>query len=724
MTDPRVGTELAGHRVLSVIGRGGMSVVYLAEHIRLRRKVALKVLGPELAEDEAFRERFIRESRITAGLDHPNIVTVYDAGEADGVLYISMRYVEGTDLEQLLRNETRLDPGRAVALVSQAAAALDAAHAAGLVHRDVKPANILLSSEPRSSADRAYLSDFGVTKRVDTGVSITRTGQFVGTVDYVAPEQIKGEDVDGRADVYSLACVLYRCLTGEVPFPRDTEVATIYAHLQDPSPMPSEHRPELSVGFDAPISRALAKSRDDRFDTCRGFADAAGDVVDPPGAVDAAPRTVDAVPTEQPRSKPTRRRIAFVSGSLVVAAGIAIVGFQLLPSRDGGGRSSEASSPAPPSPLPHLTWSPVVDAGNELDGPDDQEIAGAVLLDGTIVAVGDDDAGGDNDAAVWTSSDGKRWTHESSGSFGRIGEQRMDAVAAVDGELVAVGSERAGGDTDPAVWSSADRGVTWDRVEGATSGLHEAGDQAMQVVVEATPGVVAAGFDTSHGGFDAAVWTSKDGSRWIRLTLTSLAGPGDQQILGATTLGEQLVAVGSSTSESDDLDAAIWVRSGGTWTEVADGSLGGPGDQQIAAIVAGGPGLVAVGSDTSGGDLDAAVWTSADGLSWARVPSTSAFGGTGDQTMTTVTWTGAILAAGGASATDEGDPDGAIWLSADGSHWERAPVRALEGPGSHRISSLVPIESDRLLAAGSQVLAKDAQAAVWIARLAFSDPQP
>ena len=297
MTDPRVGTEIAGHRVEAVIGRGGMSVVYLAEHIGLRRKVALKVLGPELAEDEAFRERFIRESRITAGLDHPNIVTVYDAGEADGVLYISMRYVEGTDLEHLLRAETRLDPGRAVSIVSQAAAALDAAHAAGLVHRDVKPGNILLTSEPRSSTDRAYLSDFGVTKRVDTGASLTRTGQFVGTVDYVAPEQIQGGDVDGRADIYSLACVLYRCLTGEVPFPRDTEVATIYAHLQDPPPIPSERRPELPVGFDAPISRALAKSRDDRFDTCRRFAEAAGAVVRPPR------RPVDPAPAEQPRPK-------------------------------------------------------------------------------------------------------------------------------------------------------------------------------------------------------------------------------------------------------------------------------------------------------------------------------------------------------------------------------------------------------------------------------------
>ena len=235
-----------------------MSVVYLAEHIGLGRKVALKVLGPELAEDDSFRERFIRESQITARLDHPNIVTVYDAGEVEDVLYISMRYVEGSDLERLLRTESRLAPDRAVSIIAQAAAALDAAHAAGLVHRDVKPGNILLAFDARTSADRAYLSDFGVTKRLHSGAGLTRTGQFVGTVDYVAPEQIKSDDVDGRADEYSLACVLFRCLTGTVPFPRDSEVATIYAHLQDPAPEPSAVRAGLRPRW---TNRSLARSR-------------------------------------------------------------------------------------------------------------------------------------------------------------------------------------------------------------------------------------------------------------------------------------------------------------------------------------------------------------------------------------------------------------------------------------------------------------------------------
>jgi hypothetical protein len=474
------------------------------------------------------------------------------------------------------------------------------------------------------------------------------------------------------------------------------------------------------VGFDVPISRALAKSRDDRFDTCRRFAEAAGAVLDPPVAVNVAPRTIDVAPVEQPRPRSSHRRIAFVSGSLALAASVAIATFLFLPPRDRG-RSSGTGSPTSPSPLPQLTWIPVVDRQSVFDGPDEQEIADAALVDGTIVAVGHDDAGGDRGAAVWTSPNGTQWARVSSDSFGRIGEQRMDAVVAVGGELLAVGSDRTGGDTDPAVWGSADRGTTWSRVEGAASGLHETGDQAMRVVVEATPGMVAAGFETSDGDLDAAVWASKDGSSWIRLTLTSLVGPGDQQILDATTLRDELVAVGSATSESGDHDAAVWVRSGGEWSKVADDSLGGPGDQQINAIEAAGSGLVAVGSDTAGGDLDAAVWTSTDGRSWDRVPATDiALGGTGDQSMSTVTWVGAILTAAGSSATVGGDRDAAIWLSADGSHWERAPVGALEGLGAQRINSLVPFESDRLLAAGSQVLVQDEQAAVWIARLAFS----
>ncbi len=716
--DPRVGTELAGHRLVAVIGRGGMSVVYLAEHLGLQRKVALKVLGLELAEDDAFRERFIRESRITAGLDHPNIVTVYDAGEADGILYISMRYVEGTDLERLLRLEGRLDPVSAVSIISQSAAALDAAHAEGLVHRDVKPGNILLTSEGHASSYRAYLSDFGITKRLHTGAALTRTGQFVGTVDYVAPEQIQGEEVDGRADVYALACVLYRCLTGEVPFPRDTEVGTIYAHLQDRAPVPSERRPDLPHGLDAPIARALAKSRDDRFETCERFAETAAAAI-------RRPSRPNADPIPHAGSKPARRRRpVLVWGSFAIA--IAIAAAVILSQRFGSGAGA-TGSPLPP--LPQMTWSAVGDVRDVFGGVRDQDIVDAAQVDGTLVAVGRDDAGVDGNAAVWTSADGTRWTRIRSESLGRSGDQRMDAVTVLSGTLVVVGSERTGGDTDPAVWRSVDAGTTWARIDGVTSGLHEKGKQAMRVVLQAPSGLMAAGSATSNGSLDAAVWTSPDGTDWTRLIVPSFGGTGDQAILGGATLGGDVVAVGLATTATGDRDAAAWVGTSGGWSRVQDISLGGPGDQQITAIVAGGPGLVAVGSDNAGGNVEAAVWTSADGRSWQRVsaahlPSASP----GDRSMSTVTLVGSALVAGGSSDTGDGRSIGAIWFSADGTSWTRQPAdaastAALDGIGREQIASLLPF-GGRLLAVGSQRRADDDQAAVWIADVAFPGRHP
>jgi serine/threonine-protein kinase len=361
--DPRVGTELAGHRILAVIGRGEMAVVYLAEHLRLGRRVALKVLDPEMAEDEAFRERFIRESRIAAGLDHPNVVTLYDAGEVDGVLYLSMRHV-GTDLERLLRSETRLDPERAMSIVSQCAAALDAAHAEGLVHRDVKPADILLESQS-DGGDRVFLSDFGISKQLAASTRLTRTGSLMGTVDYVAPEQIRGEDVDERADVYSLGCVLYRCLTGSVPFPRNSEITTIYAHLNDPAPRPSEHREDLPPGFDEVIERALAKSSDERFPTCGALADAmteATEVQDEAELVEAELAGVE----ERP-SNPLRRRTAAIAVVLAVATAAFVGGLLALAWK--GSEPDASPSPQGEAPVVGRTGPFVVAAAGEIACP-------------------------------------------------------------------------------------------------------------------------------------------------------------------------------------------------------------------------------------------------------------------------------------------------------------------------------------------------------------------
>jgi Protein kinase domain len=253
-----VGTQIAGYRLAELVGRGGMGVVYRAHDVALERSVALKLLSPSLAEDRDFRERFLVESRLAASLEHPNVVPIHDAGEADGQLYLAMRYVEGTDLKRLLQEERSLEPARAIAICAQVAEALDAAHARGLVHRDVKPSNVLLDHDAH-----AYLADFGLTRRLSEQAPAFDAGLSLGTPAYVAPEQIEGKEVDGRADQYSLACLLHECLTGEPPFKRGSEAATLFAHL--------EEEPPAAPGLEEVMARALAKSPADRYPSCRGF---------------------------------------------------------------------------------------------------------------------------------------------------------------------------------------------------------------------------------------------------------------------------------------------------------------------------------------------------------------------------------------------------------------------------------------------------------------------
>ncbi|MGH3149220.1 MAG: serine/threonine-protein kinase, partial [Streptosporangiaceae bacterium] len=241
---PLVGDEFAGYRLRAVLGRGGMSVVYQAENPRLGSLIALKVLVPELATDDAFRARFLEESRIAASLNHPNVIPIYDTGSNGGLLYIAMRYVSGTDLRQVMKKRGRVIPSTAVFLLGQAARALDAAHRRGLVHRDVKPGNLLIErGSDDSDPDHVYLSDFGITKHTMSRSGLTSTGQFLGTIDYVAPEQIKGLSVLGLADQYSLGCVLYECLTGRVPFEKDLDAAIIFAHVEESPTMPTVLRP-------------------------------------------------------------------------------------------------------------------------------------------------------------------------------------------------------------------------------------------------------------------------------------------------------------------------------------------------------------------------------------------------------------------------------------------------------------------------------------------------
>ena len=265
VADLTAGSQFAGYRIEGIAGRGGMGVVYRARDQALDRIVALKFIASDLASAPGFRDRFTAESKTAASLDHPNVIPIFQAGEHEGVLFLVMRYVNGDDLRSELQREGRLEPQRAARIVAQIAAALDAAHAAGLVHRDVKPANVLLTSE-----DHAYLTDFGLTKMV-ADPEATQTGQLVGSLNYVAPEQVRGQPVSPRTDVYGLGCLFFHVLTGRVPFPLEGNEAKLWAHVSEPPPLASAATPGVSAIFDGIIVRAMQKRPDDRFQSAGEF---------------------------------------------------------------------------------------------------------------------------------------------------------------------------------------------------------------------------------------------------------------------------------------------------------------------------------------------------------------------------------------------------------------------------------------------------------------------
>ena len=332
-SDPLPGSEIAGFRLEELLGRGGMGAVYRAEDVRLGRKVALKLLVPELAESERFRERFFRESQIAASLDHPHIVPIYAAGEAEGRLYLAMRYVEGDDLRRLIAREAPLDPDRALRLIEQVGDALDVAHERGLVHRDVKPANVLIAG--RSGREHCYLTDFGLTKQTSSISGLTGTGELVGTIEYVSPEQIRGETVDARADVYSLGCVLYECLAAERPFARDSEVATLWAHVNEPPPALAGTHAELGSEIDAVMTRALAKAPADRHGSCGELVASARAAL---GLPDVSSPSTRPRPRRARRLTPTRwpvRVRALVGAAAAVVLLAAVAGAVLLRGPDG-----------------------------------------------------------------------------------------------------------------------------------------------------------------------------------------------------------------------------------------------------------------------------------------------------------------------------------------------------------------------------------------------------
>jgi serine/threonine protein kinase len=386
----RPGDVFADHRIEGVLGQGGMGVVYRATDLRLNRAAALKLIKPELSGDDDFRRRFRRESELAASVRQPNVVTIYQAGEHDGSLFVTMDLIDGVDLRTVLAQHGRLDVVTAAEMTVQVAAALDAAHACGLVHRDVKPGNVLVA---HGTPMHLYLTDFGLTKRASSQTGITQTGLFVGTVNYAAPEQITGGAVDARTDVYALGCVLFEMLTGRPPFRRDNDMATLYAQIHQEAPAVTAAAPDVPTAFDEVLRRALAKHPDHRYPSAGDLARATlaaahGDRPSEPertvavGPAAPAPllqvqppvpaTVIDGPPSHLTSALPQARKsnpwpiVALVVAVLAIAAAIAVV----LISRgdDSGGASrTPVAQQQPQTPQKQSTAPPASDAALRSD---------------------------------------------------------------------------------------------------------------------------------------------------------------------------------------------------------------------------------------------------------------------------------------------------------------------------------------------------------------------
>ncbi len=343
-----VGTVFAGYRIEAEIGRGGMGVVYRARHLALDRECALKLISPALSNDQRFRERFQRESRLAASLEHPNVVPVDHAGDAEGILYLAMRLVDGSDLRRMVEASGPLDLARAARVLGGVAAGLDAAHARGLVHRDVKPANVLI--EAGAGDERVFLTDFGVSRTTGKGGTVTSSGELLGSPDYMAPEQITGDPVDHRADIYALGCLLHFTITGQPPFPRDNDMAKLFAHGNAPRPRPSQVLSNVPAALDRVVAQAMAVSPERRYQNAGQLAADLERVVrgaEPlAAALPAAPEPFPDRTVTRPLPRPPRRRrwaVVAAGLALIAAAAAALV----LVLRDDGG-----SNDAPGNPLP------------------------------------------------------------------------------------------------------------------------------------------------------------------------------------------------------------------------------------------------------------------------------------------------------------------------------------------------------------------------------------
>ncbi len=644
------GTLFAGYRIEGLLERGGMGVVYRATDEELNRTVALKIIAPEHTQDADAVRRFKAEARLAASLEHPNIVPIHQAGQYRGVLYLAMRFVPGTNLRQLIdQGELALD--RVQRIIAAVASALDAAHEGGLVHRDVKPANILITG--KGDHEQVYLADFGLTKRLGSVGSLTRTGAWVGTPDYVAPEQIKAAPVDGRADVYSLGCVLYEMLAGEVAYPKDNDMAKLWAHVQDPCPAPRLKRPELVEAFDDVVARATAKDPDDRYGRASELAAAVNAAVSeqraedarialqathtsgadpveheiftaeptrdgspPPPAEAAAPPTLATAPppsppppaassTDEPGPPPGRRspRILLalgVVGAIVLAAVAAVL-------LTGGGGDEPSSEPpvVAATRLPaNLDWQPVADLSFR------RQYAASTAVDGKLWIFGGIGSGSSSTTTKIYDPGANRW---STGPGLPLPLHHFTAVT-YKGEAVVIGGfvpgdELTSGQSDGVY---ALREGTWQKLPSlhhkrAAAGAAVVGDKIVVVGGQADGKLVP-----QTEVFDGKRWT--DAARI----------PTPREHLGAASDGRYLYAVGGRELSAAKNSGAFerYDPASGRWTELAamPKPAGGVGVAYAAGriVVVGGEGTTSASDDVQGYDIGRRTWSQLPPLSVAR----------------------------------------------------------------------------------------------------------
>ncbi len=629
------GSLFAGYRIDGILDRGGMGLVYKATDADLERTVALKIIAPEHTQNPDAVTRFKSEARLAASLEHPNIVPIHRGGEYQGVLYLAMRYVPGTNLRQVI-DRGQLDLDRVQRVVRSVASALDAAHERGLVHRDVKPANILISGTPPH--EQIYLTDFGLTKKLGAPASLTQTGAWVGTADYVAPEQIQGGAVDGRTDVYSLGCVLYEMLTGSVAYPKDNDMAKLWAHVQDPPPSPSLKRPELVDSFDYVVSRATAKDPNDRYDKASDLAEAVDravaeqsaalgpDGVDATRAAGVAPSTDEhdvfvSAPTRGSEPPPTpppggdgsaaapaapgrggarSRLVLAVAGVVVVLAVLAAV---LLTGGDGGNEEdaspSAAAGPVATKLPSDLAWRPIASP------PFQRQYAAATTVDGKVMVIG---GIGVRDASTttkiydpgtggWTTGPGLPAALHHASAVTYKGQAVVIGGFIPGEELTSEQSDRA----------YALRGGSWEQLPSLN---HPRAAAAAAVVGDKI--VVVGGQADGKLVPQTEVF---DGERWTDVARM----PTPREHLAAASDGRYLYAVGGRELSADKSSTAIerYDPADDSWTELNGMPQAAGG---VSAAYAGGR-VVAIGGEGTTAASDAVQAYDIRNDGWSRLPA-------------------------------------------------------------------------------------------------------